>query len=452
MADTVLTPVHALLETSRKPHQPICHDGNHFVQWHDFYSKITQLAAHLITRHELRWLLTNPNPSDFLIELLAVFHAGKQAVIPPNTQPATLIRLAHSYDAKVMDIEVDGERTTTPGKINPHSAIIHLYTSGSTGEPKQISKSLAQLEVEINALESIWGQRLGMAAIISTVPHQHIYGLIFRLLWPLSAGRVFDSATCTMPDSICQRLALLGDAALVSSPAQLTRLPELETLSAIAPRPIVIFSSGGALPTSTAMEFYRQLDEAPTEIFGSTETGGIAWRRQDLDDAWTTLPGITVGCDADNALLLRSTFLDDTAPLRVEDAIEWLADNRFRLLGRLDRIVKIEEKRLSLPDMEARLHAHPWISTASVTALSGRRQSIGAAIVLNAAGKLELDKLGRRKTVQQLRQHLSGNFEPVLLPRYWRFPVELPTDDRGKITQTALAALFAVKEDSHVAA
>jgi acyl-coenzyme A synthetase/AMP-(fatty) acid ligase len=43
----------------------------------------------------------------------------------------------------------------------------------------------------------------------------------------------------------------------------------------------------------------------------------------------------------------------------MDDGIELMPDGRFRLLGRLDRVVKIEEKRLSLPEMEARLAASP---------------------------------------------------------------------------------------------
>jgi hypothetical protein len=33
-----------------------------------------------------RWLLTSDDPLDFAAELFALLHAGKQAVIPPNTR------------------------------------------------------------------------------------------------------------------------------------------------------------------------------------------------------------------------------------------------------------------------------------------------------------------------------------------------------------------------------
>ena len=71
-------------------------------------------------------------------------------------------------------------------------------------------KYLAQFETEVAAQEALWGPALGEAAIVATSPHQHIYGLLFRLFWPLAAGRPFDAVTCAQPEELRQRLALLG--------------------------------------------------------------------------------------------------------------------------------------------------------------------------------------------------------------------------------------------------
>jgi acyl-coenzyme A synthetase/AMP-(fatty) acid ligase len=199
------------------------------------------------------------------------------------------------------------------------------------------------------------------------------------------------------------------------------------------------------MPLSAAAEFHRQIGHAPTEVFGSTETGGIAWRRQEGEDVWTTMPGINITSGEGSSSILRSPFLSATPnsePWHMDDALELLPDGRFRLTGRLDRIVKIEEKRLSLPELETRLEEHPWAVSAAAVALIGRRQYIGAAIVLNADGRSHLALHGRRATTQILRRHLSMHFEAVLLPRRWRFPAQLPINERGKLTQAALAAMF----------
>jgi acyl-coenzyme A synthetase/AMP-(fatty) acid ligase/3-hydroxymyristoyl/3-hydroxydecanoyl-(acyl carrier protein) dehydratase len=445
-------PLHLLLASGRPGEHPVCHDGQRFVMWQEFTARVATHASHFSQCTERRWLLTDDDPLFFAIKLLALLHAGKQVVIPPNTQAGTLTQLAAAFDATAGDAPSGQAFQFAP--IDPQSAIIDLYTSGSTGEPKRVRKTLAQFEAEIAALEALWGDTLGQSSIIASAPHQHIYGLLFRLLWPLSAGRPFDSVTCAHPDTLSERLALLQDTALVSSPAQLSRLPELVPLDSLNPAPTMIFSSGGPLPAGTASEFHRQLGQAPTEVFGSTETGGIAWRRQEGQpdsDAWTPLPGIGVDCNDEGALLLNSPFLTDAAPWRMDDAIEPLPGGRFRLRGRLDRIVKIEEKRLSLPAMEAQLLAHPWISAAAAVALPGHRQSVGAVVELTAEGKQQLKAQGKRDITQQLRRHLAAHFEAVLLPRRWRFPEHLPLNARGKLTQSTLEAMF-VSAENQVAA
>lgn len=438
----MLIPLHALLATGRADEQPVCHDGRRFVPWREFAGRVAAHAAYFSTRGEARWLLADDDPPSFAIKLLALLHAGKQVVIPPNSQPESIARLADAFDAVAGD-EVASDAHAS-FRFDPRAAIVDLYTSGSTGEPKCVRRTLAQFQTEIDALEALWGRALGAARIVATAPHQHIYGLLFRVLWPLSAGRPFDSVTCADPGALAARLAVLGETALVSSPAQLSRLPELVPLATLQPLPRIVFSSGGPLPAATAAEFHRQLGYAPTEVFGSTETGGIAWRRQDSgDDAWTPLPGIGVSAEADGALSLRSPFLASRAALRMDDAVELLPDGRFRLRGRLDRVVKIEEKRLSLPELETRLGEHPWVAGAAAVVLGGRRQRIGALLVLNERGRAELSGSGRRDVALALRRHLAGYYESVLLPRHWRFVDELPFNERGKLTQAALAALFA---------
>ncbi len=444
-----LMALHALFEQGRPNAHPVCHDGQRLVYWSEFAAHISLLAGFLRRRHETRWLLANDDPLVFISGLLALLYAGKQVIIPPNTRAGTLAALADAFEARFDDLDpgLAGGLSDPPHglmSIDPNTATIDLYTSGSTGEHKRVRKTLAQLEVEVSLLESLWGAKLGTAAILATAPHRHIYGLLFRLLWPLASGRVFDSVICALPGVLEERLALFGNSALISTPAHLTRLSELLSLSSINRKPVAVFSSGGPLPASAALALIKGVGQAPIEIFGSTETGGVAWRQQGGTggDLWTPFPCHTLGRSDRGALMLNSPFLPSHRPWEMDDGIELMPDGRFRLLGRLDRVVKIEEKRLSLPEMEARLAIHEWVEAAAAVALTGRRQSIGAALVLNAAGKARLDGEGKRKVAQVLRRHLADHFEVVLLPRHWRFMDRLPTTDRGKIAYVTLVALF----------
>ncbi|HRE16019.1 MAG TPA: hypothetical protein PLW86_02995 [Rhodocyclaceae bacterium] len=194
-----------------------------------------------------------------------------------------------------------------------------------------------------------------------------------------------------------------------------------------------------------AQNFADGWGQAPHEVFGSTESGGIAWRQQtDGNTAWTPLPEVRIAVDDDGALRVRSPFLDNDGSLRMEDGIALLPDGRFVLSGRLDRIVKIEEKRLALPDLESRLAAHPWVSavtSAPVLTSNGRRTVIGALIVPNAKGWTAITQ-NRRQATENLRAYLAQHFDHVLLPRRWRFVDALPYNERGKLPRDAVCALL----------
>jgi acyl-coenzyme A synthetase/AMP-(fatty) acid ligase len=438
--------LHALMAQGRAPDALVGHDGSRWVRWQEFATRVGAYAAAYSRRAQQRWLLVSDQPLEFAAQCLGLLHAGKHVVIPPNTQPGMLELLRGEYDSVVEAIPEGRqiERRALPPlqPLDPLGARIDLYTSGSTGTPKPIRKTLRQFEAELTALEARWGALLGASVVFGTAPHHHLYGLTFRVLWPLSAGRPTDNVTCSHPGMLIQRLDVFKGGILVSSPAQLSRWPEMGSLEALPARPTLILSSGGPLHAKAAAAFRDHLGAAPTEIYGSTETGVIAWRCQNEDDLWTPMPEVGVSVDSEGALVIDSPFLEGNISWRMSDAVDLTPDGRFRLKGRLDRTVKIEEKRLYLPDMEEQLASHPAVASAAVVPLSGTRQFLGAAVVLSAAGREHLRRAGRRALSETLRQHLQHYFDRVLLPRRWRFPDQLPFNERGKLTAAALMSLF----------
>lgn len=397
--------------------QIVAIDGAHRVTWGEFRVAIAERRLAPSPRRHV--LLSNDSPLEFAANLLAALADNHVPVIPPNFQPQTLSVFAD---------------LPAPANVPPQT--IELYTSGSSGEPKCVRKTLRQLEAECEVQERCWGSTAAHATVFATTPHHHIYGLLFRLLWPLLAGRPFDNATITEPSTFIERLCATNTAVLVSSPAQLSRLPQLLDLGTLPRKPLLTFSSGGPLDTDTAARYQHAWGAAPIEIFGSTESGGIAWRRQDHGLHWIPLPEVMLTTDTDGALLVRSPFLPDNAPLRMEDAADFEADGTFLLRGRLDRIVKIEEKRLSLPEMEVWLAKHPGVRAAVVAPLTlSGRTVVGAVVALRTTAD-------RKPIIESLREHLRQRFDNVLLPRRWRFVDTLPFNERGKLVQAEIARLL----------
>jgi 3-hydroxymyristoyl/3-hydroxydecanoyl-(acyl carrier protein) dehydratase len=152
----------------------------------------------------------------------------------------------------------------------------------------------------------------------------------------------------------------------------------------------------------------------------------------------------------DGALEVRSPHLGHDGWHRTDDEAAFDSSGRFRLKGRLDRVAKIEGKRVSLGELEMRLRLHPFVTEVAATPLDGAsRKRIGALVVLSAEGDDALRRDGRVQFVKTLRRHLAGYFDAVVLPRHWRFRRALPFDARGKLQAAAVARAFEPSEEGY---
>ncbi len=415
----------------------------------DFCGEVALLAVLLERQTESCYALHDEAAYPFAVSLFAALHAGKKVWIPGNNRPATAERLMRQgcrllgdWDGMAeSEDKADGmEASPFPlHPLDPHARQLILYTSGSGGEPKAIEKSLFQLQNEVEALERQWGALLGSSTAVATVSHQHIYGLLFRLLWPLAAGRPFHSPMYLSPEPMLNAVAE-KDAYWVASPAQLKRLDELTPWGGVSGLKAV-FSSGGPLPTEAAERIQRSSGRDVIEIYGSSETGGIGWRRAPDDGGWTLFPGICLQRGADGRCRLMSPYLSGQEDYPLDDRIDLKEDGRFMLEGRLDRIVKVEEKRLSLDQMERVLKQSNWVEQAHCQVLPGARERVAALIVPTEFGREMLRRQGRAAVIRGLRLQLLQAFEAVVLPRKWLFFDTVPLTAQGKIDSGLLTGL-----------
>ena len=426
----------------------------------DFVADIKKMLARLQAEpRRQRWGLFCEDAYPFAVALLALLHSGRQVVLPGNLTASTRQRLAGHIDGLISDTGTDDIALNTLADwpaaalplpvLDPAQSRITIFTSGSTGEAKAIVKQLAQLEAELNSLEAGWGAQIGDAAVIATVSHQHIYGLLFRVLWPLAAGRCFYSEQVLDNGLVFHHAdASTGPLVWVASPAHLKRLYDGLAWPSVADTLRCVFSSGGPLPAEAAAHVADWLGEAPVEVFGSSETGGIAFRQQQQGNTlWQPLAGVAVRAGEDGRLQVRSPHVNrDDSWYQADDAVRITADGRFELLGRLDRIVKLEEKRLSLVEMEQAIIATGlaaevfcWVRPAEQGRL---RQTLTATLVASPAGQALLDSSGRSAVTKLLKSALAERFELSLIPRKWRFVPQLPVNAQSKIDIPAIEALM----------
>lgn len=394
---------------------------------------VTRLAVHLEDAAELA------------IALFGAWRAGVSVLLPADLQAHTRQRWAGQVDLWLTDQPDDARLADLFATPLPAAALdleecrLSLCTSGSSGEPKLIEKRLHQLANEVGALEKLWGAELGSAGIIGSVAAQHIYGLLFRVLWPLCAGRPFVRKQLPFAEELQRASREHTSFAWVASPALLKRMGDnldWPGLSAVRR----VFSSGGALPADAAASLHERLGQWPTEILGSSETGGIAWRQGDT--LWQRFEGVELSQSSDGALRISSPYMPPGHVEQTADAARFDEAGRFQLLGRLDRIVKLEEKRIALPLVEQALQDHEWISEARLGVVQEKRASLGALVVLSESGLRALCLHGRRALTETLREHLRPHCDPIALPRRWRLLRQLPLNAQGKLPQAQVEALL----------
>ena len=380
--------------------------------------------------------------ADLAVALLGAWRAGVSVLLPADLQAQTRQR----WDCRVdLWITQHDELQALYADALPAAALdldtcqLSLCTSGSSGEPKRIDKSLRQMANEVQALEQLWGEDLGDACIIASVAAQHIYGLLFRVLWPLCAGRTFVRKQLAFPEDMQRASREHASFAWVASPALLKRTSDNLDWPALS-QVRRVFSSGGALPDEAAQSLHERLGQWPTEILGSSETGGIAWRQG--PGLWQPFADVQLSQNEEGALLIASAYLPHGHLEHTADAARIEADGRFELLGRLDRIVKLEEKRISLPMLEQALVNHDWVAEARLGVIHENRASLGALLVLSDSGLYALREHGRRALTHGLRQHLSQHCEALALPRRWRLLRQLPLTSQGKLPQAQVDALL----------
>ncbi len=446
---TVFTPLsHWLLS---QPQHIVCCQLNDEKTTTDFVQRVSDWSVALSTQSGVRWAVYHPDAFEFLAIIFALWQQNKIACIPGDNCSETVQTLSAKVDGFIGDFPVNTvikstvttEVITLWKPIDTDAIVLEIYTSGSTGEPKEITKTLFQLEKEIETLNSQWPVE-SETTILTTVSHQHLYGLTFRLFWPFCNGLPFSQFASEFSEDIFHLAQQQPHFALISSPTHLNRINTTVNWQEISDRCRYVISSAAPLERDTSLLINRLLNAPVREVYGSSETGVIAWKVEHESKGetyWRTFPEVGVTTDSDHVLTVNSPYIDQQHHI-TSDRVLIHTSGQFELKGRIDSIVKIEGKRVSLTAIEHRLMNHPWIKYIKVMALHRHRVETAVISQLTQQGEVQLMLIGRRAFIQQLTSHLRTQFEPTVLPRRWRFVDLMPFNTQGKLPLAPLQALL----------
>ena len=438
------------LSTSRPADTPVAWRGEQVWTLGQLRDDVARYVERLQQQQGQRWALCFDDSYLLLVALLATLHAHKTPVIPGHSRLSQLEEQRALFDGVLSDKPLgwSGPTWVISSSQRPRAqavtfreladdASIELFTSGSTGQPKRIIKSLAGLDREAELLVTRFADRLAGCRIVASVAPQHLYGLTFRIFLPMALGLPLHAAMLNYAEQL-SALDPRHRYAFISSPAFLKRLD----LRLTPPPVAILFSAGGALPWEQVTQAADWLQCWPDEIYGSTETGILAWRRREQEHGdWRPFPGVRFLREGE-AFRVFSPLIAGRDGLLLDDTLQFTADGHFRLTGRRGRVVKIEEKRISLSEIEQRLLALEGICDAVALPVSrGGRQGIGVLLVLNDHTRQQWQSAN--KTLERAwRQALRPTLEPVAIPRYWRIIDEIPVNSMNKRVYAQLQELF----------
>ncbi|MBY4837498.1 AMP-binding protein [Pantoea sp. DY-5] len=436
--------LHSLRDWLSAPDRMVAWHGQQQHTLHTLRQQVRALADRLQNQPGQYWALCFDNSYAFTAALLALWHAGKTPVIPGHCRAAQLEEMADSLDGVISDMplafalpQLRWDDALASGALPPIAAdaTLVLFTSGSTGTPRRVVKSLRALDLEARWLSSLWGPRLRDCHVIASVSHQHLYGLSFRIVLPMALGLPFAAQQIFYSEQLADQ-SPDRRYAFISSPAFLRRLdPALA-----GPRCELIVSAGGALPWTAAQHAQQTLSCTVDEIYGSTETGVIGWRCAREENAlWHCFPQITLREQDAGRWRVFSALLETDAGCALDDRIVQQPSGQFQLAGRQDRVVKIEDKRVSLSEIERRLLALPGVDDAAALAIQRHgRHAIGVVLALPEM----LDAATLHQLKIEWKRALQPWLEPVAIPRYWRVVTSIPVTAQSKRAWPQIEELF----------
>lgn len=305
---------------------------------------------------------------------------------------------------------------TAAHALTGFSAELTFQSSGSTGGPKWAVHALRDLSQEIDVHAARFA---GSRRVISAVPSHHIYGFLFTVLLPVRLrAEVVDV-----------RMGSPARLAAVLRPGDLIVAHPMYWAAFVRARPAVAagvrgVTSTAPCPPDVARAVTANGIESLTEVYGSSETAGIAARNDpaapyELFTYWRRGP-------TDGQLIRR---LPDGSERSVEapDRLIWDGERHVRPAGRNDGAVQIGGQNVYPERVRAELCRHPGVADAAVRPMRPAEGDRLKAFVVPRDPAVDTGTL-RESLWAWIDAHLTAPERPASL----RFGSALPTGATGK--------------------
>lgn len=303
------------------------------------------------------------------------------------------------------------------GDFDADKIQINLFTSGSTGVPKNIMKTIYNFEAEAQSIIDEFNLS-GDYIIASTTSSAHSFGITFNFILPFLGGFKINRKKVEFPE----HLNIKDKYILISTPSFMEKLAKYDFEFEYPPERIFL---AGAKMKPELYDYYSRFTDV-IDIYGSTETGDIGWKRG--GDIFNVFSDVEVDAAYDGRIIVKSEFFPEREVI-LNDLVEKLSENKFILKKRSDRIVKIQEKRISLDEMENNLKKHKSVKDCRSFVYDDK---FCCAVVTD---DVEIQASDLRHFLLQFSE---------IVPKKWRILDEIPRNMSGKIDTMKLRKIFGV--------
>lgn len=420
--------------------------------------------------------------------LLGAMRVGAAYVPVDPRQPATRIRTVmedlrpaawmHSGSlpaspARESIREVD-VRTVATGdsaaagdaQASPDDVVYVMPTSGSTGQPKYVEVTQANLLNFLAAMQAV----LRCSATDRFLAHTPLTFDIaaLELYLPLTLGASIVMVDADTARDGEQLAAVIASSAATVIQATPSTWRQLLAAGWRANRPTLAIAGGEALPSDISAQLRRAATRA-FNAYGPTETTVWSTLHELVDDALPVSIGrpiantsvsvedaagspVAVGVPGELVIgghgvargylgqpaLSQERFVEDPRRpgfrrFRTGDTVAWQADGTLRFLGRRDDQVKLRGVRVELGEVESAFVGMPNVTDAAV-----RLWDDGAGDCRLAAYLVPSD--GRTLDIARVRAALSERLPAALIPQHLVPVPSLPRTTNGKLDRQALPA------------
>jgi long-chain acyl-CoA synthetase len=336
-------------------------------------------------------------------------------------------------------------RRSPAASIEPDDPVLSQYSSGSTGAPRRVVRTHANLTFELSRL----GELLALGPddrVLGVVPFSHVNGLVRSMLAALSVGASLAPLAAFRRHELAATIERERITVVVAVPFVFRILADT-----VFPRPVdlsslrLCVSASAPLPEATNRRFHARHGLFVRQLYGSTETGTISVNaaaevEDSLDSVGRPLPGVAVrilrddgseaGVDEAGEVAVESPAAFRGGSLLTGDLGRIDARGYLRLVGRRTFFINRGGYKVNPWELETLLQAHPKVDDVAVV---GVPAASGDEVVKAVIAPRE------PCSAEEIVEYCRGRIADFKVPSVVEFRPRLPRGPTGKILRRELA-------------